>query len=93
MRWFTYILQCADGSYYVGHTSDVDARIAIHNAGKGAAYTRLRRPVDLVYSETHSRQTEAITREKQIKRWSRAKKRALIIGDQASLHDLAKRRN
>ena len=92
MRFFVYILWCADGSYYVGHCSDVPNRVQEHNNGEGSKHTRERLPVALVYSEPHPTQTDAIQREKQIKRWSRAKKEALIRGDLAALKSAAKRR-
>ena len=92
MQWYTYILQCADGSFYVGHAENVQQRLDTHNVGQGAVYTKHRRPLKLVYSETISSKAEAIAREKQIKKWSRAKKAALISGDCVQLHALAKRR-
>jgi predicted GIY-YIG superfamily endonuclease len=93
MPWYTYILLCSDGSYYVGHTEDVTARLALHNAGRGAIYTAHRRPVVLVYSESSPSKSIAITREKQIKKWSHAKKQALAEDDLDQLHSLAKRRS
>ena len=87
--YFTYILKCSDGSYYVGHTEDLDMRVKAHNEGRAAAYTRARRPVVLAYSETHSSLSAAVSRERQIKRWSAAKKEALIRGDTAELWRLA----
>ena len=92
MTGFIYILLCSDGSYYVGHTEDLEQRLAAHNAGKGAIYTSLRRPVSLVYSETCESKAAAVARAIQIKKWSRAKKQSLIAGDKAGLHILAKRR-
>ena len=91
MQWHTYILQCSDGSYYFGHTEDVATRLMLHNAGKGANYTARRRPVTLVYSDSFPSKPQAIAREKQLKKWSRAKKKALINGDLDRLHRLAKR--
>jgi len=93
MQWYTYVLLCSDKSFYVGHTQDIDHRLATHNAGKGANYTANRRPVKLAFSEPHSSKAKAIARETQIKKWSRAKKQALIDEDTAKLHDLAKRRS
>jgi len=90
--FFVYILRCADGSLYVGHTSDVQDRLKVHNEGRGALWTACRRPVHLVYQERHPSETDAITRERQLKRWSQAKKIALINGDLANLKSLAKRR-
>jgi predicted GIY-YIG superfamily endonuclease len=91
MQWFTYILLCSDGSYYAGHTEDLPNRLKAHNLGQGAIYTKHRCPVALVYSEPHSSKSEAITREKQIKRWSKAKKQALIDGRFDMLHTLVRR--
>jgi predicted GIY-YIG superfamily endonuclease len=91
MIWYTYILTCSDKSFYVGHTSDLEERVKTHNLGKGARFTALRRPVTLSYSETHESQEDAIKREKQIKKWSRAKKQALICGDKQKLKELSKK--
>ncbi len=89
---FVYILRCADDSFYVGHTSDVEARVQVHNAGRGAVWTACRRPVELVHSEPFPSELHAITRERQLKKWTQAKKLALIKGDRAELKRLAKRR-
>ena len=75
---YTYILRCGDGSLYTGWTNDLEKRLAAHNAGSGAKYTRARRPVELVYHEIFPTKTEAMRREAQIKRLSRAEKLALI---------------
>ncbi len=87
-----YVLRCADGSYYVGSTTDVAARVQAHNAGRGPRFTACRRPVSLVYSEPFGTRDRARQREMQIKGWSRAKKEALIAGDTGKLHDLSRRR-
>ena len=77
-----YILECSDGSFYTGVTNNLDRRLAEHNEGiSRKAYTFRRRPVRLVYYESHSNPYSAIDREKQIKRWSRRKKKALIEED------------
>ena len=89
VHW-VYILQCADGTYYVGHTEDVDARVGLHNAGRAAAWTARRRPVILAYREPHPDEQSARQREAQIKRWTRAKKQALIGGDRRRLHLLSR---
>ena len=89
---FVYILRCSDGSYYVGSTTDVVERERTHNDGHGAEYAATRRPVRMVYSEAHESWPAARKHEAQIKGWSRAKKQALIAGDAASLHALARRR-
>jgi putative endonuclease len=89
-----YILRCADGSYYVGTTrSSLDSRIAQHNAGTFEGYTTTRRPVDLIFSQWFDQITDAIENERKLKKWSRAKKEALIRGDFASLQQLAKRKS
>ena len=89
---FVYILKCADGSYYVGSTSDLAERERSHNEGFGAEYTAARRPVRLAYSEARESWPAARKREAQIKRWTRAKKDALIAGSRAKLHELSRRR-
>ncbi len=76
--WFTYILECADGSYYVGITNDVTLRLAEHNNGQGARWTAQRRPVKLRYAESHSSKSAARKREIEIKGWRREKKIALF---------------
>jgi putative endonuclease len=89
-----YIVLCADGSYYIGTTrTSLEIRIAQHNAGTFPGYTFSRRPVELVYAQWFERITEAIESERQLKRWSRAKKQALIRGDFALLQRLAKRKS
>ena len=88
-----YILRCADGSYYVGTTrTTLEYRLAEHNSGHHGGYTAKRLPVTLVYSQWFDRVTDAITAERQVKGWSRAKKEALIRGDFDALRILAKRR-
>lgn len=75
---YTYIVKCRDGSLYTGWTTDLDKRVACHNAGKGAKYTRARRPVELIYFEEFKTKEEAMRRECEIKRLSRKKKEELI---------------
>src|SRR5664279_6375440 len=88
-----YILRCFDGSYYVGTTRDsLELRIAQHNAGTFGGYTGSRRPVKLIFSQWFDRITDAIENERKLKKWSRAKKEALIRGDFESLQQLAKRK-
>jgi putative endonuclease len=91
--YFVYILLCADGSFYVGCTRNVKRRVETHNAGRGPAFTRHRRPAVLVLTEFHPTKNSAVRRERQLKGWSRKKKEALIQGDLDGLHALAKRRN
>lgn len=78
MKGYTYILRCTDGTLYCGWTNDLTARLAAHNSGKGAKYTRGRGPVTLVYSELFDTQSEAMRREAEIKKLTRARKQALI---------------
>jgi putative endonuclease len=79
MELTVYILLCADGSYYVGSTKqEIEARVWEHNEGIYDSYTKSRRPVVLVFTETYERLTDGFARERQIKGWSRAKKERLI---------------
>ena len=91
--FFIYIVRCADGTLYVGHTEDLASREQIHNDGKGAKYTAARRPVRMVYAEEHASLESAIARERQLKRWSREKKEALIGGDRTALDWLSHRKS
>ncbi len=88
--FFVYMLRCSDRSYYVGHTDDLENRIAQHADGSFGGYTCARRPVELVWSAELDSRDEALQRELQIKRWSRAKKEALIASDWQQLKDLAR---
>jgi predicted GIY-YIG superfamily endonuclease len=89
--YWVYLVSCADGSHYVGVTSNLASRIAKHNVGVNPlAYTYTRRPVELVYSQEFSHVDDAIAAEKKIKGWSRAKKRALIAGDWDAIRRLAR---
>ena len=90
---FTYILECADGTFYVGSTRSLDPRLAQHAAGLGSAYTRCRLPVQLVWSYECEHIGEAFALEKQIQNWSRAKRLALIEGRLADLPALARSRS
>ena len=78
--YFCYILECADGTYYTGWTVDPQRRVAVHNKGRGARYTRTRCPVKLVYVEELPDQKSAMKREIAIKRMKRERKRMLIGG-------------
>ena len=91
MSFWTYILQCSDRSYYVGHTDDLAARIAGHQSGLVKGYTQKRRPVTHVWSQEFAERDEAFRAERQIKGWSRAKKEALIRGDWDAVHLLSMR--
>jgi putative endonuclease len=79
-----YILECADGTLYTGWTINLDHRLAAHNAGQGARYTRSRRPVRLVYCETVAGQSEALRREAALRRAGRAAKLQLIAAYRSS---------
>jgi predicted GIY-YIG superfamily endonuclease len=90
MDFYVYILRCADGSYYTGHTNDRDARVAAHHRGELKAYTSSRLPVVLVFSQEFPTREEALASERQIKGWSRQKKEAMIRGDWDEVRRLAK---
>lgn len=90
MAWM-YILECADGSYYVGSTIDLERRLWEHQEGLGARYTSRRLPFKLVYSEEYDRVEDAFRREKQVQNWGRAKREALISGKHEMLPELAKK--
>ena len=75
---YVYLLRCADGTLYCGWTTDPEARLAAHNSGRGAKYTRSRLPVTLVYTESFEDRRDALRREWQIKRMTRGQKLALI---------------
>lgn len=77
---YTYLLECADNSLYCGWTNDLDKRVRAHNDGKGAKYTKPRRPVVLVYFEEFATKEEAMSREAAIKRLSRKEKERLVAG-------------
>ena len=89
-----YILHCSDGRYYVGSTrGSLEKREAEHNEGTYGGYTKNRRPVNLVYSETFENVVDAIAMERRLKGWSRAKKEALIKGDFEEIKRLSRRRS
>ncbi len=87
--FFVYLLRCSDGSYYCGHTDDLEARLPQHYAG-AIGYTSTRKPVELVWQGEFETRVGAIAFEQQIKGWSRAKKEALIRGDWDEIKQLAK---
>ena len=90
MHFWVYLLRCSDGSYYAGHSDDLEARLWQHQRGLGADWTRRRRPVELVWCEAVPTRDEAFAFERRIKGWSRAKKEALIAGDWDRLGWLAR---
>jgi putative endonuclease len=93
MKGFMYILQCSNGQYYTGSTNNLELRLAQHQNGEGANFTKKHLPVQLVYYEEFSRIDLAFYREKQVQGWSRKKKEALINGQFAKLHDFSKCKN
>ncbi len=86
-----YILKCADGSYYTGHTDNLEKRFAEHQAGEGSEWTRKRLPVKVVFSQEFPDRDQAFEMERTIKKWSRAKKEALINGNWDLLRWLSKK--
>ncbi len=93
MRGYMYILLCSDGTYYTGSTNDLLRRLEEHQMGQGANYTKDRLPVKLLYYEEYDRIDEAFYREKQIQKWSKGKKDALMKKNFDKLHLLAECRN
>jgi predicted GIY-YIG superfamily endonuclease len=92
MHFWAYLLRCSDGSYYAGHTDQIETRIAQHNSGHIAGHTSRRRPVELVWCGAFSTRDDAFAFERRIKGWSRAKKEALIAGDWNRISALARNR-
>jgi predicted GIY-YIG superfamily endonuclease len=90
MSFWVYILRCADRSYYVGHTDDLELRLAKHTNGEYPGYTKTRLPIELVFTEEFSSRADAFARERQLKGWTRRKKEALIRGDWAEISRLAR---
>ena len=91
MDFYVYILRCADGHYYTGHTDDLDARIAQHQTGSIPGYTQARLPVELLWADRFPSRDQAFAVERQVKGWSRAKKEALMRGDFAALPELSRK--
>ncbi len=90
MSFYVYILECAGGSLYTGHTDDVDARLAAHRDGTFKGYPSSRRPLRLIFHEGFATRDEAFAAERRIKGWSRAKKLALARGDWREVERLAR---
>jgi predicted GIY-YIG superfamily endonuclease len=78
---YVYILRCADNTLYIGQTAHLKQRLASHMEGTACAFTARRRPITAAYAEEHSTKEAALHRERQLKRWTRAKQEALIEGD------------
>ena len=89
MPFHVYMLECSDGSLYVGHTDDLDARLSAHRSRRHAGYTARRLPIRLIFSEPFNTRDEAFAAERQIKGWSRAKKLALARGEWELVVELA----
>jgi predicted GIY-YIG superfamily endonuclease len=90
MPFWTYMLHCADRTFYVGHTDDLDRRIAQHVSGETGGYTATRLPVKLVWCDEFPSRYEALQAERQLKGWGRGKKLALIRGDWRRISQLAR---
>src|SRR4051812_30937902 len=90
MAFTVYILQCADETLYVGHTDDLDRRLSQHDGGRADSYTAARLPVRLIHAEEFESRYEAITVERKLKGWSRAKKLAYIGSDWGKVASLSK---
>jgi putative endonuclease len=89
MGCFCYIVECADGTYYTGWSTDPQRREKQHNRGRGARYTCQRRPVKLVYVEPQPDRSAAMRRERQLKQWTHARKKALIVSISATIERLS----
>ena len=76
--YYVYILRCCDGTYYTGYTPDIERRVELHNNGKGARYTKIRRPVELVWCKEYKYYKRAFFEERRIKKLSRTQKKKLI---------------
>jgi len=93
MAFWVYVLSCADGSYYTGHTDNLEKRMSEHVAGANAGcFTFNRRPLENVFTQSFPTRVEALSSERQIKGWSRKKKEAMIRGDWEEVSRLAKSR-
>jgi predicted GIY-YIG superfamily endonuclease len=88
--FWVYILRCADGSYYTGHTDNLEHRVSQHKSGEILSYTAIRRPIELVFSQECTTREEAIAAEQQIKGWSRKKKEAMMHGDWIAVNRLSR---
>ena len=92
MPFYVYILHYSDGTYYTGHTDNLDVRMVQHGDGVGAAYTPKRRPLKLLWATDCQTRTEAVDPERRLHGWSRVKKEALMRGDFVALPGLARNR-
>ena len=87
-----YILKCKDNSYYVGHTDNIDQRISEHNENKFKCYTSSRLPIEVLFVQSFASRDEAFNAERQVKKWNRQKKEALMQSDWDQLSLLAKKK-
>ena len=92
MAFYAYLLRCNDGTYYAGHTDDLEYRLAQHQSGALGGYTARRLPVTLVWCDMFAERDQAFWTERKLKGWSRAKKEALIAGDFDLIQALARNR-
>ena len=90
MPFWVYLLRCRDNSFYAGHTEDLEARLAQHYSGKGSDWTKRRLPVELVWAAESPSREEALSFERRIKGWTRAKKEALASQDWEAIKYLAR---
>jgi predicted GIY-YIG superfamily endonuclease len=90
MAFWVYVLRCSDGSYYTGHTDNLERRFNMHQSGEIPGYTQTRLPVELMFSQSCATREEALAAELQIKGWSRAKKEALFRGDWGAINRLGR---
>ncbi|RLD04325.1 MAG: GIY-YIG nuclease family protein [Chloroflexi bacterium] len=81
MPFFCYMVECADGTFYTGWSTDPERRVKTHNAGRGARYTKMRRPVKLIYVEELPDKSSALKRERAIKKLPRKKKEKLLLSE------------
>src|SRR5579871_4499510 len=90
--FYVYILKCIDRSYYIGHTDNIEKRISEHESNVYECYTSSRLPIQLVYVQTFGTRAEALDSERQLKKWSRKKKEALIEENWSKISMLAKKK-
>lgn len=88
--FWVYIVRCADGSYYTGHTDNLEYRISQHQSGELGGYTVTRRPLELVFTQECTTREEALRAERQLKGWSGKKKEAMMRGDWATVNRLSR---
>jgi predicted GIY-YIG superfamily endonuclease len=92
LDFYIYILKCNDGTYYIGHTDDLEKRIAEHQTGSYAGYTCQRLPIQLVFFESFASRVEALDAERKLKKWSKEKKEMLITKGWEGMASFKKRK-